>query len=97
MDGPDGGAPGAAGEEGRPVRSNASAAASGGRPGIVFVEGPDGTLSPRPILVGVTDWSNSEILAGLDEGERVALIAVAAMIEETGQGMGGFRGVRIPF
>jgi hypothetical protein len=48
----------------------------------------------------VTDWSNSEILAGLEEGEQVALIAVADMIEETGQGMGGFRaigGVRIPF
>jgi HlyD family secretion protein len=101
MGGPDGGGAGAAAEGGqRPARSNASAAASGGRPGIVFVEGPDGTLSPRPVLVGVTDWSNSEILAGLDEGERVALIGVAAMIEETGQGFGGFRaigGVRIPF
>jgi HlyD family secretion protein len=97
--GPNGGVAGAAGEEGeRAVRSNLSTA--GGRPGIVFVEGPDGTLSPRPILVGVTDWSNSEILAGLDEGERVALIGVAAMIEETGQGIGGFRGpvgIRIPF
>jgi HlyD family secretion protein len=101
MRGPDGGEVGATGEGGgRPVRSNASAAVAGGRPGIVFVEGTDGTLSPRPILVGVTDWSNSEILAGLEEGERVALIGVAAMIQETGQGGMGFRGpvgIRIPF
>ena len=99
--GPNGDAAGGAEDGGgRAARSNASAAATGGRPGIVFVEGPDGTLSPRPILVGVTDWSNSEILAGLEEGERVALIAVAGMIEETGQGRGGFRaigGIRLPF
>ena len=57
-----------------------------GRPGIVFVEGEDGKLAPRPILVGVTDWSNSEILVGLQEGERVALIAVAGLQEETNQG-----------
>jgi hypothetical protein len=97
--GQSGGAAGAAGEDDElAVRSNLGTA--GGRPGIVFVEGPAGILSPRPVLVGVTDWSNSEILAGLEEGERVALIAVAGMIEETGQGMGGFRGpvgIRIPF
>ena len=57
-----------------------------GRPGIVFVEGEDGILAPRPILIGVTDWSNSEILAGLQEGEQVALIAVAGLQEETNQG-----------
>jgi len=57
-----------------------------GRPGIVFVEGEDGELAPRPILIGVTDWSNSEILSGLQEGERVALIAAAGLQEETNQG-----------
>jgi len=45
-----------------------------GRPGVVFVEGADGTLSARGVLIGVTDWSNSEILAGLEEGEKVALL-----------------------
>lgn len=88
------GAADGAGDLGRAAsRSNAT---TDGQPGIVFVESPDGTLSPRAVLVGVTDWSNSEILAGLEEGERVALIAVAGMLEETGQG--GFRGrVRMPF
>ncbi len=71
-------------------------AASDGRPGIVFVQAEDGQLAPRPILVGVTDWSNSEILAGIEEGERVALIAVAALQEETGQGF-RFRGGFMPF
>jgi HlyD family secretion protein len=44
------------------------------RPGVVFVEEADGQLAARGVLIGVTDWSNSEILAGLEEGERVALL-----------------------
>lgn len=70
-----------------------------GTNGVVFVMDADGTLSPRAVLVGVTDWSNSEILAGLEEGEQVALIGVAGLQEETGRGMGfgGRGGVRIPF
>ncbi len=62
-----------------------------GRQGIVFVQEADGTLSPRPVLVGVTDWSNSEILAGLEEGERVAVLGGSQL--QTQQG--GFRGMRI--
>lgn len=61
------------------------------------MKGEDGTLSPRAILIGVTDWSNSEILAGLEEGERVALIAVAGMQDENSGGF-RFRGrMGIPF
>lgn len=59
--------------------SMAGGAAAAGRPGVVFVEGADGQLSPRPVLVGITDWSNSEIIAGLEEGERVVLIGGAAL------------------
>ena len=84
-----------AGARARGGRS-AGASATDGRSGIVFVEGEDGTLSPRPILIGVTDWSNSEILAGLEEGERVALIAVAGLQEESNQGF-RFRAMGFPF
>ena len=88
--GPEGGAQAGAGR-------GSAASDTDGRSGIVFVEGKDGTLSPRAILIGVTDWSNSEILAGLEEGERVALIAVAGMQDENSRGF-RFRGrMGIPF
>jgi hypothetical protein len=55
-------------------RASTSGASDEARQGVVFVQAADGTLSARAVLVGVTDWSNSEILAGLEEGERVALL-----------------------
>jgi hypothetical protein len=32
--------------------------------------------------MGVNDWDNTEILAGLEEGEMVALIGVAQLLQE---------------
>jgi hypothetical protein len=40
----------------------------------------DSTLEVRPVLMGVNDWDNAEILAGLEEGELVALIGVAQLL-----------------
>jgi hypothetical protein len=39
----------------------------------------DGSLTPRPVLIGVSDWSNSEILIGAEEGEQVAVIGGAQL------------------
>jgi HlyD family secretion protein len=52
------------------------------RPGIAFVMGDDGILEMRPVLMGVNDWDNTEIMAGLEEGEMVALIGVAQLLQE---------------
>lgn len=49
------------------------------RPAITFVVSPDGTIEPRPILIGVNDWDNTEVLVGLEEGEEVALIGAAQL------------------
>ena len=49
------------------------------RPAITFVVSPDGTIEPRPILIGVNDWDNTEVVAGLEEGEEVALIGAAQL------------------
>ena len=49
------------------------------RPAISFVVSADGTIEPRPILIGVNDWDNTEVLAGLEEGEEVALIGAAQL------------------
>lgn len=49
------------------------------RPAITFVVSADGIIEPRPILIGVNDWDNTEVLAGLEEGEEVALIGAAQL------------------
>lgn len=55
------------------------------RPAVAFVMLPDSTLQVRPVLMGVNDWDNTEILAGLEEGEMVALIGVAQLMAEQQQ------------
>ena len=49
------------------------------RPAITFVISADGAIEPRPILIGVNDWDNTEVVAGLEEGEEVALIGAAQL------------------
>jgi HlyD family secretion protein len=49
------------------------------RPAITFVVSADGTIEPRPILIGLNDWDNTEVVAGLEEGEEVALIGAAQL------------------
>jgi HlyD family secretion protein len=62
------------------------------RPAVAFVMRPDSTLEMRPVLMGVNDWDNTEILAGLEEGEMVALIGVAQLMAEQEQMMDRMRG-----
>jgi HlyD family secretion protein len=62
------------------------------RPAIAFVMLPDSTLEMRPVLMGVNDWDNTEILAGLEEGEMVALIGVAQLLQEQEEMMDRMRG-----
>lgn len=91
---PAGGEPGAAGgaaiaaggamalQETNPALSGLMNTSANPRPGIAFVMLPDSTLEMRPVLMGVNDWDNTEILAGLEEGEMVALIGVAQLMQE---------------
>ncbi len=53
--------------------------AANGRPGVVFVVDVEGVVRPRAVLIGVSDWSNSEILIGVEEGEQVALLGGAQL------------------
>jgi HlyD family secretion protein len=93
-----GGAPGAS-QEGEAVLADANPALSGlvnttgsPRPAVAFVIQPDGKLQVRPVLMGVNDWDNTEILAGLEEGEQVALIGAAQLQAEQQQMMNRMRG-----
>jgi HlyD family secretion protein len=71
-------AAGAAGPTGRAGRTQGS---QPGQPtsAVSFVVKADGSLEARPILIGLNDWDNTEVLAGLEEGERVALLGAAQL------------------
>ncbi|MBM3908325.1 MAG: efflux RND transporter periplasmic adaptor subunit [Gemmatimonadetes bacterium] len=49
------------------------------RTGLVFVQKADSTWEPRMVRLGVANFDHTEVLDGLKEGERVALLSAAAM------------------
>ena len=71
---------GATGENGG--SPSASAGMGGGRPrgrtAMVFTV-KDGKYTPKVIRLGVNNFDYSEVLSGLNEGEQVAILNVAAM------------------
>jgi len=48
------------------------------RPAVVFVESPDGPQA-RVVRVGLSDWDYTEVVSGLEPGDRVVLISLAQM------------------
>ncbi len=75
---PGGGGGGGRGGGGRGAREQPGAP----RQAITFVVAMDGAIEARPILIGVNDWDNTEVLAGLEEGEHVALIGAAQLLAQ---------------
>jgi HlyD family secretion protein len=65
------------GRGGRGARAG-SQATGDTRPGIVFVQGAQGT-EPRRVVLGMSDWESSEVVSGLEPGEKVLLISVAQL------------------
>ena len=49
------------------------------RPAVVFVIDDAGNIEPRPVVIGLSDWDYVEVLAGLQEGEQLALIGAAQL------------------
>jgi HlyD family secretion protein len=54
------------------------------RPGVVFVKGPKGP-EPKAVLLGLSDWDNTEVVRGLDPGAEVYLISVARLQQQQEQ------------
>lgn len=52
------------------------------RPGLVFVMLENGTVEPRSVMLGVNDWDYTEVLRGVEPGERVILISVARLQQQ---------------
>ena len=49
------------------------------RMGLVFVQRPDSTWEARMVRLGVADYDFTEVVSGLEEGDRVALLSAAAL------------------
>lgn len=49
------------------------------RQGVVFVVTDSGQYEPRMVRLGVSDYDYSEVISGLQEGEMVASLAMAAL------------------
>jgi HlyD family secretion protein len=108
-----GGAPAAGGRPtgGRPTGMPASAMPRTGgglaarrnptpaRQAVVFVVSDSGTYEPRMVRLGISDFDFSEVISGLQEGEMVASLAMAALQAAREQrnarfsGMGGVPGL----
>lgn len=73
------------GARGAMMGAGARAAAGGSagdpsyRPAIAFVVDSAGEIAARPVVIGLNDWDYAEILAGLGEGEQLALIGAAQL------------------
>jgi HlyD family secretion protein len=69
------------------------------RQGVVFVVKDSGQYEPRLVRLGVADYDYSEVISGLEEGELVASLAMAALQAAREQrnarfgGMGGVPGL----
>ena len=46
---------------------------------MVFVLGAGEIMEPRVVMIGLTDWDSTEVVSGLEEGDRVALIGLAQL------------------
>jgi len=58
---------------------HASGPARATKRAVVFVVGEGGSIEPRMVMIGLTDWDRTEVVSGLDEGDRVALIGLAQL------------------
>jgi len=67
------------------------------RPAVAFVVDEAGNIEPRPVVMGVSDWDYAEILAGLEEGEQLALIGAAQLQARQQERINQMRGRFRPF
>jgi HlyD family secretion protein len=62
------------------------------RPGLVFVADSSGYV-PRMVRLGASNYDYTEVVSGLKEGERVALLAAAALQQQRQQQLERIRGM----
>ncbi|MFQ5890138.1 MAG: efflux RND transporter periplasmic adaptor subunit [Gemmatimonadota bacterium] len=52
------------------------------KPAFAFVTDAEGRLTVKPILIGLSNWEYTEILAGLEEGERVVEVPLSLVQQQ---------------
>ena len=67
------------------------------RPAVAFVVDEAGNVEARPVVMGVSDWDYAEILAGLEEGDQLALIGAAQLQARQQERINQMRGRFRPF
>ncbi len=67
------------------------------QPAVAFVVDEMGNVEARPVVMGVSDWDYAEILAGLEEGEQLALIGAAQLQARQQERLEQMRGRFRPF
>ena len=75
----------------------ASGPARAAKRAVVFAVGEGGSLEPRMVMIGLTDWDNTEVVSGLDEGDRVALIGLAQLQAQREEFLDRIRSRSSPF
>jgi HlyD family secretion protein len=86
-------------QPGRPTGNGGSAGAMGAssprraatRSGLVFVQKADSTWEPRVVRLGVSDYDYTEVVSGLQPGEKVALLSAAVLQAQREQSNDRFR------
>ncbi|HEX8704521.1 MAG TPA: TolC family protein, partial [Myxococcaceae bacterium] len=56
------------------------------RPGVVFVQSPEGP-QVRRVTLGLSDWEFTEVTSGLEAGEKVLLVTVAQLQQQQQQSL----------
>ena len=64
---------------------------AGTRSGLVFVQKADSTWEPRVVRLGVSDYDYTEVVSGLQPGEKVALLSAALLQAQREQSNDRFR------
>lgn len=49
------------------------------RPAVVFVMNAQGVPEPRSVLIGLNDWDNTQVIAGLEGDEQLAVVGAAQL------------------
>jgi HlyD family secretion protein len=60
------------------------------RPGVVFVQAPEGP-QVRRVTLGLSDWEYTEVTSGLEPGEKVLLVSVAQLQQQQQQSLDRMR------
>jgi HlyD family secretion protein len=74
------------GSRGRSGDGQRRAPGSDRRPGVVFVQA-EGGAQPRRVLLGLSDWEHTEVLSGVEPGEKVLLVSVAQLQQQQQQNL----------